>query len=319
MKRAKHFITILMIGFFFIGKAQNNFTFKVIPLGVKGGLDESNLSSYLVGTKDSENYISLDAGTIRSGIQKAIELGSIHNSPNHFLRHNIAAYLISHAHTDHVAGLIINSPADSIKNIYALPSVIEVLKTHYFTPSSWANFADAGEKPILNKYHYKTLGIQDFDTIQNTNFKVKTFSLSHGKDYESSAFLVENKGNYILYLGDTGADRIENSDKLNILWKDIAHLIDNNALKAIFIEVSFPNSQSDTQLYGHLKPQLLLEELSTLQNLTKNKNLNGLKIVVTHIKPSEGAEEKIKAELLKNNTLNIQFIFPEQGKWLYFN
>ncbi len=43
-------------------KAQNGF--KVIPLGVKGGLDESNLSAYLVAASDSNQFICLDAGTI---------------------------------------------------------------------------------------------------------------------------------------------------------------------------------------------------------------------------------------------------------------
>ena len=35
----------------------------------------------------------------------------------------IKGYLISHAHLDHLAGLIIASPDDSNKTIYALPSV----------------------------------------------------------------------------------------------------------------------------------------------------------------------------------------------------
>jgi hypothetical protein len=50
-------------------------SFTVVPLGVKGGLDESNLSSYLVARAGTTNYIALDAGTLYSGIRKAIERG----------------------------------------------------------------------------------------------------------------------------------------------------------------------------------------------------------------------------------------------------
>ncbi len=38
--------------------------FTVVPLGVKGGLDESNLSSYLVAAGGTDEYIALDAGTL---------------------------------------------------------------------------------------------------------------------------------------------------------------------------------------------------------------------------------------------------------------
>jgi len=44
--------------------ANHRPAFSVIPLGVRGGLDESNLSAYLVAAKGSEDYISLDAGPL---------------------------------------------------------------------------------------------------------------------------------------------------------------------------------------------------------------------------------------------------------------
>ena len=46
---------------------------------------------------------------------------------------------------------------------------------------------------------------------------------------------------YILYLGDTGPDEIEKTDKLQILWQAVAKLIREGKLKGIFIEVSYPN------------------------------------------------------------------------------
>src|ERR1700748_3722363 len=111
--------------------AQN---FHIVPLGVKGGIDESNLSAYMVAASGTNNYICFDAGTLHYGIEKAISNGVFHLSPEQVLRQYIKGYFISHAHLDHIAGLIINSPDDTSKTIYGLGSCIETIKTHYFTP-----------------------------------------------------------------------------------------------------------------------------------------------------------------------------------------
>src|ERR1700748_1687909 len=121
--------------------------FKVVPLGVKGGADESNLSAYLVAANGTEDYICLDAGTLHAGIQKAIESGIFHKSVEAVLRQDIKAYFISHAHLDHVSGMIINSPEDSSKNIYGLPFCLDILRDKYFTWKSWANFTNEGDTP----------------------------------------------------------------------------------------------------------------------------------------------------------------------------
>ena len=102
--------------------------FRVVPLGVLGGLDESNLSAYMVAPYQSNNYVCLDAGTLHAGIAKAVT-GHVFNIPaEDVLKRYIKGYLISHPHLDHLAGLVINSPADTAKNIYALQSCIDVLK-----------------------------------------------------------------------------------------------------------------------------------------------------------------------------------------------
>ena len=48
-------------------------TLEIVPLGIYGGGDESNLSAYLIGESNRNQYLALDAGTLRAGIQKAIE------------------------------------------------------------------------------------------------------------------------------------------------------------------------------------------------------------------------------------------------------
>lgn len=61
-----------IIGCCLYSAAAAQAVFRVIPLGVKGGRDESNLSAYAVAAKESENYVCLDAGALNYGLQKAI-------------------------------------------------------------------------------------------------------------------------------------------------------------------------------------------------------------------------------------------------------
>ena len=292
--------------------ASNGFT--IIPLGVKGGLDEANLSSYMVAAKGSSNYICLDAGTINAGLQKAVNNKLFtESSAEEVQKNKIKAYFISHAHLDHVAGLILNSPNDSPKNIYGFSSVIEIMKNNYFTAKSWANFGSEGNKPILNKYTYNYLTPGKEIEIPNTELHVTPYILSHVNPYESSAFLVRNQNSYLLYLGDTGADEVEKSNQLALLWKAVADKVIAHTLKAIFIEVSFDNAIPDKALYGHLTPRLLMQEMKVLNKLS-NGQLPKVPIYITHIKPCATCEISIKKDITLSNTEGLTIKYVEQGK-----
>jgi 3',5'-cyclic-nucleotide phosphodiesterase len=293
--------------------------FKVIPLGVLGGGDESNLSAYLVSPGDSGNYVCLDAGTLRFGIQQAINSGLFTGTAISVLRTNVKAYLISHPHLDHVSGLIINSPDDTDKNIYALSFCIDVLKEKYFTWKAWANFANEGDKPTLNKYHYSVLDTGNEIEISNTGFFVRAFLLSHSNPYQSTAFLLRYQDDYALYFGDTGADEVEKSNRLELVWKFIAPLLKAKKLKVIFMETSFPDEQPVKQLFGHLTPSLLMKEMAALSQYTGKAVLENFPVVITHMKPSaESSREKIKEELEALNSMRLKLIFPVQGRKLEF-
>ena len=296
-------------------KAQTTSTgFTVIPLGVKGGLDEANLSSYMVAAKGSSNYICLDAGTINAGLQKAVANKLFtEQSAEEIQKNKIKAYFISHAHLDHVAGLILNSPNDSPKSIYGFSSVIEIMKNNYFTAKSWANFGSEGDKPILNKYTYNYLTPSKEIEIPNTELHVTPYILSHVNPYQSSAFLLRNNNSYLLYLGDTGADEVEKSNQLELLWMAVADKVMTQTLKAIFIEVSFDNTMPDKGLYGHLTPRLLMQEMKLLNKLSNGK-LSSVPIYITHIKPCATCEMSIKKDIALSNTEGLTIKYAEQGK-----
>lgn len=306
-------LLLLTIPFSLFAQTAATPVFKIVPLGVKGGSDESNLSSYMLAPAGSNNYICLDAGTLHYGIEKAVKAGIFKTNISTVLRDYIKGYLISHAHLDHIAGLILNSPDDTVKNIYGLPYCLDILKDKYFTWKSWANFANEGDKPALKKYSYTYLSNNNEADIANTQMHVTTFPLSHSDPYQSTAFLVRYDSSYILYLGDTGADEIEKTNNLHLLWEKVAPLIQTRKLKGIFIEVSFPDQQPVAQLFGHLTPKLLMHEMKNLSKLTGKNAMKQCKVLITHIKPAGNNESKIKEQLKQLNTLKLQLIFPQQA------
>ncbi|PWB26652.1 MBL fold metallo-hydrolase [Flavobacterium sp. HTF] len=307
-------ICLILISTAAFSQKQQKSSFQVVPLGVKGGIDEKNLSAYLLAPSDTKDFICLDAGTVNAGIEKAIEKKVFKVSTSEVLRKYIKGYLISHAHLDHVSGLIINSPADSSKTVYATNKCMEMMENHYFNDQTWANFGDKGAGFPLKKYHFQTLNPTEETAVSNTKMTVKAFPLSHVNPFESTAFLIKNGESYALYLGDTGPDSVEKSDKLKALWTAVAPLVQNKQLKGIFIEVSFPNEQPDQFLFGHLTPNYLMKELHILEDLAGKDSLKNFKIIITHLKPPAKNIAKIKEQLKNQNDLGVKIIYPEQGK-----
>ena len=155
---------------------------------------------------------------------------------------------------------------------------------------------------------------------------VTPYELSHSGEYLSTAFLVESDGAYMLYFGDVGPDAVEKSDRMQQVWTVVAPLVREKTLHGIFLEVSFPNDHPDNLLFGHLTPKWMMEELRTLARLVNPDQpetaLQGLKVVVTHIKPTlnrdDAPEQTIMNELSELNDLGVEFILPESGKRLVF-
>ncbi|RZK21901.1 MAG: 3',5'-cyclic-nucleotide phosphodiesterase [Hymenobacter sp.] len=292
--------------------------FTVVPLGVRGGLDESNLSAYLVAPVGSTAYVCLDAGSLRTGLEKAVANRVLAPNVDVVLKQQIKAYLLSHAHLDHVAGLLLNAPDDAPKPIYGLASCLKTLQNDYFNWRAWPNFADAGAPPTVNKYQYQPLVPGQQTAIPETTLRVRAYPLSHGPGYESAAFLLQNQANYLLYLGDTGADELEHSHHLQALWQAVQPLIAAGQLKAIFIETSYANEQPENQLFGHLTPVRLMQELVNLSQLVGAAALRTVPIIITHRKPPISNEETIFRQLAAANKQGLTLVFPVQGQPLSF-
>jgi 3',5'-cyclic-nucleotide phosphodiesterase len=285
--------------------------FDVVSLGSLGGILDGNLSANLISPHGDNRAVSCDAGTLVNGLRVAGETGGLDR---------IKGYLISHAHLDHVAGLIIASPDDGKKPIYALASVNAALSETYFNWVAWPNFADRGKAPRLGKYTLEDLAPATATPLKDTAMSVTAFPLSHG-GVESTAFLIESGGDSLLCFGDTGPDAVEKTSRLHDVWAVVAAKVKQHRLKAILIESSYTSDRPDNQLFGHLTPKWLLGSLRELDGLAGGNALRDLPVVVTHIKyvlAGEQPQKRMLEELTAGNDLGVRFIVPQQGDRWHF-
>jgi len=304
--------------------------FDVIVLGALGGIQDGNLSSYLIRPHGDRNAIACDAGSLVNGLKVAqdkgvfrdvkVPEGSTDSVIGHVLKNDIKGYLISHAHLDHVQGLVIASPDDSNKTIYSLPSVSAEIEQTYFNWKAWPNMLDRGQQPQLKKYHLEDLKPGEAKELTGTRMTVTPFPLNHG-GAESTAFLIESGGDAILCFGDTGPDEVQKVSNMQNIWQAIADKVKQQKLKAIILETSYTSDRLDTLLFGHLTPKWVHKTLHVLDQEAGGNALKGLPVVVSHIKYSltdEQPQVAIRQELEAGNDLGVQFVIPEQGALYHF-
>lgn len=300
--------------------------FTIVTLGARGGIEDGNLSAFLIHPAGDPRGVTCDAGSLVSGLRAAEEAGvfdgiavpedSGMTRVGHVLTDVIRGYFISHAHLDHVAGLVIASPDDSAKPVHALPSVLEAIEATYFNWTAWPNFGPSGVEPHLGKYAYVPLVPGEAIAVEGTAMTATAYPLDHGP-VESTAFLFEAGGDAVLCLGDTGPDRVEGGAKLRALWQAVAPLAASGALKAVIIESSYPSDRPDDALFGHLTPALIHEEMDVLAGLAGAEALRGLEVIVSHTKYllTEGplAQDVMLEELKTGDRLGLTYRIPEQG------
>lgn len=302
--------------------------FDIVSLGALGGIEDGNLSAYLIHPHDDDRGVTFDAGTLVNGLRVADERGAFDtvalppdfplSRVGYVLTDRIKGYLVSHAHLDHVAGLVIASPDDSRKPIYALPSVNAALTDTYFNWQAWPNFADRGKAPQLKKYSLVDLPPGQTVPMRDTKMAVTAFPLSHG-GVESTAFVIECDGEVVVYFGDTGPDAVEKGTRMREVWSSVAEKARQRKLKAILIESSYTSDRPDAQLFGHLTPKWIMKSLHELDELAGGNALQDLPVVITHIKYSltrEQPQARMAQELAAGNDLGVRFVIPSQGiRW----
>eukprot|EP01084_Bolivina_argentea_P222191 376146_1 len=102
------------------------YAFRIFACGSKGGSYAADLTSYFIAERnDPFNFISMDVGTSLDCIKVAAEKGQMVNGAKllnehdqsqtdltyvgYFRKKQLNGFLVTHAHLDHTAGLVISS------------------------------------------------------------------------------------------------------------------------------------------------------------------------------------------------------------------
>lgn len=220
-------------------------------IGGHGGVSPGfKATSYLIDGK-----LLLDAGSVASGIQIQEQV-------------NIEHILISHSHLDHISDLAFLADncfgmKDRPFNIYANTPVKKAIKDHLLNDVIWPDFTKlpSTEKPTLCFYDTRP-----GEQLSLGDYKIIPIAVNHPNG--ALGFIIERKNASVVFTQDTGP-----TDEI---WEE-AKKIKN--LKAIFTEVSFPNSLSkvatDSQ---HHTPATMKEEIKKMPK--------DVPIFLGHLKPN---------------------------------
>ncbi|THH15892.1 hypothetical protein EW146_g4656 [Bondarzewia mesenterica] len=260
-------------------------TFDLVVVGCGGGPFESNLSAYLLKPCDAvweDGIIALEAGSGLGTLNQIMKQhpGLFNDSkdplkPSRFSAYQIYSlircFLITHAHLDHVTGLVLSAGClkGPRKRIHAARHVIENLEA-VFSDRIWPKLASWSEKDDDHKLLYDPLKFTKTYRKIFRDVSVRMMPVTHGRNittgvYESTAFFLRHdpSGQEFLFFGDVEPDSVSSRPFTLATWKAAAPKIPAT-LSALFIECSWPSGRSDELLYGHLCPEHLADELAAL-------------------------------------------------------
>ncbi|GJN94558.1 hypothetical protein Rhopal_007641-T1 [Rhodotorula paludigena] len=218
----------------------------------------------------------------------------------------IHCFAITHAHLDHIAGLIISSAAcrPPPKPVYGIKRTIGNIE-RLMDGGVWPMLGCWDDSVTIGKaYHYKHIPMPNASTTPLPLSPSITFTahpLSHGLDpsafhkdkkkprmncdgdgkecvvecYDSTAFFVreEQSGKELLFFGDVEPDSISQRTFNLDIWKKAAPKIVAGKLSVIFLECSYPSSQPKDKLFGHFSPPFIVEEMVVLADLVRQVRL----------------------------------------------
>ena len=108
MKRLICSLAALAAGFSVVSSAMAGPGFDVVVLGARGGIEDGNLSAFMIAPAGDGRAVTCDAGSLVSGLRAADEKGvfdavavpadSPYTRVGYVLTEQIKGYLISHAH-----------------------------------------------------------------------------------------------------------------------------------------------------------------------------------------------------------------------------
>lgn len=229
------------------------------------------LTSFLI-----DDRLAIDGGSIGFALAPG-EIGAV--------RHII----VTHSHADHTASLpmyvaeafnVLNDPII----IYGSSEVISALRKHVFNDQVWPDF----EKIQLSNGSGPTVEFRELQARQKLNIAgidVTPIPVNH--IVPTFGLLVQNETAAVVFTSDTYT-----TDEI---WKTAR---ENEYLKAVFVDVSFPNELGElAEVSRHLTPELLADDLKKLDR--------DVEVYAVHIKPTHRDEVIRQIAALKGPPVSI--------------
>ena len=250
----------------------------------------------------------------------------------------IKEYYITHAHLDHIAGMVLNTPmvfdgndmSVDRKEIYGLHDTITALDECMFNNRIWPDLTQDGTNRIkLNKIEESQQEISD----AIPRWGITPFQVTHGRKVNSkeivtsSVYVIEDKiiRNNLIICGDLDYDITGNRENsLDKIWEYLATNVLPKHVVGIFIECSSPSSVDNDKLYGHLSPIFLVNALIKLKEIYEkhygSSEQLSLDVIVTHIKMTDSQIdprivilEELNKYSLSAGLRNFKFSIAIQG------
>ena len=255
-------------------------------LGAQGNRAEKSNTTCIQVSKNT----LIDAGNIIQGLGEDAQY--------------INNIFLSHSHLDHIidSAFLIDNFFAKRKNplkIYALPKTLESLKKHLFNWEIWPDFS------TINLPKTKTPSIKFIPIEFNKEYKIEDditlVPIASVHSVPTCGYLIRAKEGSILFSGDT----FKNPDLWSLINTD-------KDIKALLIDVSFPNKQAQVAIDSkHLTTQFLQEDMKLLKR-------DDLSLYINHIKPfykKEIAKELLEIGIKEDSILNDgEIISFESGK-----
>jgi len=209
--------------------------FRIVPSSTDGRVQL--LTTYLIN-----DTLAIDAGAIAIGLSHQEQL-------------RIRSIIVTHAHLDHIFSLplYLTNLFEEIRepiNLYATQSDFDALQQYIFNHRVWIPL-DAMKNADVNLITFQPIKSgEGFFTegLNVTPVQVTHTVLTHG-------LIVEDDRSALLFTSDTGATEL--------IWQ-VAN--ESDKLRAIFIDLSFPNRMTElARVSQHHSPATLLEEMSKMK------------------------------------------------------
>lgn len=253
---------------------------KIQVLGGHGGLARGfQTTSYLI-----DDTLLVDAGAVAGTLSIEDQCRIDH-------------ILISHCHLDHIKDLAFL--CDNCFGLRSAPfqvhthhTVKQIIFDHLLNDVIWPDFSKI---PSLEKPTIRINGIEPEHTFRAGGFEITPVPVNHPLD--AMGFIIEKDNTAVLFTLDTAST--------TRIW-EVASKFRN--LKAIFTEVSFPNSlQKVADLSHHHTPETFLKEMARMPK--------DIPIILTHLKPNY--REEILNELRTADASRVR-VLEKDGQFFNF-